>query len=137
MKAIFAIVLIGFFLQFCNALSLRQLYNSRVIKAERYQRPLDSGKATPQVLQNLVYHCGVVVTLENGQRWLVHKGNEYGQASNTVVVSASYMNRVWTKIQEKTISRSRVTDYVRAGGVNYNLFLDNCIHACTRMMQLN
>lgn len=139
MKTVFVlIVLTGFLLQFSNSLSLRELYNSRVVKAERWHRPLDSGKATPNILRNLAYHCGVVVTLQNGQRWLVHKGNEYGQASETVVVGASNMSPVtWTKQREKRVSRSRVTDYVSAGGREYSLLFNNCIHACNRMMNLN
>jgi hypothetical protein len=105
------------------------------VKAERFERPLDF-KAPKWIKDLLPNHCGVVVTLQNGQRWLVHKGNEFGQASETVVVSTSAMLSNWRRKQTKSISNSRVTDYVSAGGKNYNVFFDNCLNACSRMMNL-
>lgn len=122
-------------LVFIHSLDAQSLYNSRVVSAQRYLRPLVS--TAPQWVKNVLpKHCGVVVTLENGQRWLVHKGNEYGQASQTVVVSTSSMTGAWSAGEYKTVRSSTVADYVRAGGQNYNLVFDNCIHACNRMMRL-
>jgi len=119
-----------------RALSLTELYNSRVVSAQRYERPLDFN--APQWVKNLLpNHCGVVVTLANGQRWLVHKGNEFGQASQTVVVEARHMSSNWNLKETKSVSNSRVTDYVSAGGQLYNTLLDNCLHACSRMMNLS
>lgn len=123
------------FMQSLDAQSLTQLYNSKVVSAQQYLRPLDF--SCPQWLKNaLPKHCGVVLTLANGRRWLVHKGNEYGKASQTVVVSASYMSSAWSRSVSKTIRYSTVGDYVRAGGPNYNLVTDNSQHACNRMMNL-
>jgi hypothetical protein len=119
-----------------DAQSLTELYNSRVTSAQRYERPLDM--RAPQWFKNLLpNHCGVVVTLANGQRWMVHKGNEFGQASQTVVVSARHMSSNWQLKQTKSIRNSRVASYVSAGGKNYNAITDNCLHACSRMMALS
>lgn len=35
------------------------------------------------------------VTLENGAKWLVHKGDDYGISSQTVVVAAHHMGTDW------------------------------------------
>ena len=52
---------------------------------ERVTRPL--GVADKLGLK----HSGVVVTTENGDRWLVHKGKGYGDSSN---VLCFYLGRV-------------------------------------------
>lgn len=121
------------------------LYNQRVIKAEKWERPLMSGGSSGYhgswpwqfvAMALRLRHEGVVVTLQNGSRWLVQKGDKYGNASQTVVLRASYMSRKWKKVQSKRVSRSRLGDYVRAGGKYYSLWRDNCQHAAKRMMRL-
>ena len=124
-----------------EAYSLSYLYNSRVRLAERYERPLASSASIPSWISNALglKHSGVVVTLQNeGHRYLVHKGDEYGRSSQTVVVDADFMRaRNWKLTASKTIRRSRVADYVRAGGSHYNVLHDNCHDASRRMMRLN
>ena len=116
---------------------LNRLYNARVTYAERFKRPLASS-AGSYIISYLADHSGVKVTLDNGQKFLVHKGNEYGTASETVVVDARHMSSVWSSTGErKHIHSSTVGDYVRAGGKHYDLFSDNCHHASERMMQLD
>lgn len=39
-----------------------------------------------------LYHAGVVIEVENGDRWLIHKGKDYGDSSDTVITDASYMS---------------------------------------------
>lgn len=124
------------FIERLDAQGLTQLYNSKVVSAQRYLRPLDF-KAPAWIKKILPKHCGVVVTLANGQRWLVQKGDGYGKASQTVVVSTSQMSSVWSAKESKRIQSSTVGDYVRVGGKNYDTLTDNCIHACNRMMRLN
>lgn len=134
MKIIFILLIVLICLQ--EIFAQTSLYNSRVIKAERWKRPLASG-VSAQWITYVVSHSGVVVTLENGQRWLVHKGDEYGNESQTVVVSTSYMSNQWSLVQSCTVSKLRtVSDYVAAGGATYSVFFDNCNHASTRMMNL-
>lgn len=119
-----------------DAQSLRELYNSGVVSAQRYERPLDI--TAPQWIKNILpNHCGVVVTLANGQRWLVHKGDQFGKASQTVVVNARYMSSNWNLKSTRSVHNSRVTHFVSAGGRDYNALTDNCLHACDRMMSLS
>jgi hypothetical protein len=67
----------------------------------------------------------------------VHKGNEYGIASQTVAVQTTYMSHLWRLVEECDVIQNRtVSDYVTAGGPNYDLLNDNCNHASKRMMQL-
>lgn len=39
--------------------------------------------------------CAFRVTLEDGTKWLVHKGDGYGISSQTVVVDARHMSSKW------------------------------------------
>ncbi len=48
---------------------LTQLYNRRVTSAQRVRRPLGNG----QHMLGDLSHSGVVVTTNDGGRWLVHK----------------------------------------------------------------
>jgi len=128
MKNVLAITLLVVLLvQMGSAGTLRELYNSRVVRAERWERPL----------LRVLKHSGVVVTLENGQRYLVYKSNDNGEAGATVVVDAGTMSTPpWTMTESKAVSRSTVANYVDAGGRVYDFFLDNCHHASRRMMRL-
>ena len=47
------------------------LYNERVVSARRMNRPLASSGGS---LGYGLPHSGVVVTLEDGSTWLIHKG---------------------------------------------------------------
>ena len=71
-----------------------------------------------------------------GERWLIHKGNEYGDASSTVAVMASHMGGKWSRMESKSIRTSTVGDFVKAGGIKYNILFDNCHNASSRMMKL-
>lgn len=136
MKIIFFTIVLLVIIQCIFGQSLSQIYNSNVIKAERWKRPFASS-APRSWFQYVVSHSGVVVTLKNGSKYLVHKGNEYGIASQTVVVSANYMSSAWSLVSQCNLMRYRtVGDYVRAGGATYSIFFDNCNHASTRMMNL-
>uniref|UniRef100_A0A3P8UEM6 Uncharacterized protein n=1 Tax=Cynoglossus semilaevis TaxID=244447 RepID=A0A3P8UEM6_CYNSE len=74
-----------------------------------------------------ISHSGVRVTLGDGRQFLVHKGDGYGISSQTVVTDARHMSRNWEGT--KTVS-----DFVREGGPDYNLLLDNCHLGSRRMM---
>jgi hypothetical protein len=118
---------------------LRSLYNAKVVHAERFKRPLASSAKSWIAKKLGLKHSGVVVTLGNGQRFLVHKGDKYGNASQTVVVDAKHMDMsTWYSTGwKKTVKYSKVADYVRVGGKNYDLVRDNCHDASRRMMYLN
>ncbi|KAK2173234.1 hypothetical protein NP493_891g00011 [Ridgeia piscesae] len=109
----------------------------RVVKATRYERPLQGLSVTLGLLK----HSGVVVTLTNGRTYLIHKGSQFGTPTGgqTVVVDTRHMDMSrWTPVYSttKTVSWSKVTDYVKAGGHEYHTLLDNCHGAASRMMRL-
>uniref|UniRef100_A0A3B5B0V0 Uncharacterized protein n=1 Tax=Stegastes partitus TaxID=144197 RepID=A0A3B5B0V0_9TELE len=101
---------------------LTDLYNSPVYQAEWMIRPLES-----PVMRQLS-HTGVRVTLADNSQWLIHKGNNYGISSDTVVSSARHMSSNWRFNGRKTVS-----DFVKKGGESYNL-LFNCHVASIRMI---
>uniref|UniRef100_A0A8C6T323 Uncharacterized protein n=1 Tax=Neogobius melanostomus TaxID=47308 RepID=A0A8C6T323_9GOBI len=100
-----------------SAAELRALYNSRVMKAERFTR-LKNGMAAWVPNLYITTHSGVRVTLQNGRKYLIHKGPGYGSASDTVITDAANMSRAWQKKGGDTLCfRVVVTvgDMVRAG----------------------
>uniref|UniRef100_A0A8C9ZQC6 Uncharacterized protein n=1 Tax=Sander lucioperca TaxID=283035 RepID=A0A8C9ZQC6_SANLU len=107
------------------------LYSTPVFKAERMKRPLEG---TSFVL-GPISHSGVRVTLGDGSQWLIHKGDNYGISSQTVVTSADNMSSDWTVVQTVDFQGTKkVLDFVRDGGSEYSLIFDNCHLAAQRMM---
>ncbi|XP_074540332.1 uncharacterized protein LOC141801253 [Halichoeres trimaculatus] len=110
---------------------LTALYNSPVFKAEKMKRPL---LGVPFMLGPFS-HSGVRVTLANGDQWLIHKGDNYGQSSQTVVVNAEHMSSKWKVVESKKFDgRKRVADFVEAGGSEFTWWDDNCHKASDNMM---
>lgn len=111
---------------------LTSLYNSRVASVERVTRPLSGWGGSLGIK-----HSGVVVTTENGNRWLVHKGPRYGILSDTVVTNAKHMSGAWSSAGARPAKPgTRVADYVKAGGLQYSWAFSNCHHASRRMMKV-
>ncbi|KAG7474693.1 hypothetical protein JOB18_014658 [Solea senegalensis] len=112
---------------------LRDLYNSRVVKAEHMQRPLDNWSRCVGPL----CHSGVRVTLEDRSTYLIHKGDDFGDSSETVVVQTRHMSDNWTVKKTKVyMGRHTVSDLVDAGGEVYKLLGANCHDAADAMMDL-
>ncbi|XP_066571863.1 uncharacterized protein LOC136760395 [Amia ocellicauda] len=110
---------------------LTKLYNSKVYIADRMRRPLEG----TSFMFGKLSHSGVRVTLADGTKWLIHKGNDFGISSQTVVVDARHMSSSWKIIETKNFQGSkRVTDFVKAGGTDYSLIFDNCHDGADRMM---
>lgn len=44
-----------------------------------------------------MFSAGLVfrVTLQDGSKWLVHKGDDYGKSSQTIVVDGRHMSNNW------------------------------------------
>ncbi|KAL7887092.1 hypothetical protein AOLI_G00048130 [Acnodon oligacanthus] len=82
---------------------LTKLYNSKVYQADRMRRPLEG----MSFQAGLLSHSGVRVTLEDGTKWLVHKGDGYGISSQTVVVDARHMSPNWKIIETKNFRGSK------------------------------
>ncbi|XP_039973048.1 uncharacterized protein LOC120783829 [Xiphias gladius] len=111
--------------------ALTRLYNSPVHHAERMKRPLEGTSSW----FGPISHSGVRVTLEDGTKWLVHKGDGYGRSSQTVVTDAQHMSSDWTPVSSREFHGTKtVSDFVRAGGSGYNLLLDNCHLGSRRMI---
>ncbi|KAI9520288.1 hypothetical protein NQZ68_020189 [Dissostichus eleginoides] len=111
---------------------LRRIYNSPVFMAERLKRPLDG----LSVRIGPISHSGVRVTLADGSQWLVHKGNNFGISSNTVVVAARHMSNAWEVVRTLDFrGTKKVADFVAVGGTDYSVFFDNCHLASQRMME--
>ncbi|KAI2655140.1 LexA repressor [Labeo rohita] len=103
-----------------NKSDLNKLYNSKVYLAELFTRPLQESPFQFYVFS----HSGVRVTLQDGSKWLIHKGKNVGISSQTVFKRAANFDG------SKTVS-----DFVRAGGENYNILFDNCHKASNQMMR--
>ncbi|KAM9722882.1 uncharacterized protein ACNS7B_018458 isoform 5-T6 [Menidia menidia] len=111
--------------------ALTDLYNSRVQTAERVRRPMGSSSSAIGPFS----HTGVRVTLDDGSQWLVHKGDGYGVSSQTVVTDARHMSSDWKTIKTREFGGTKtVSDFVKAGGPNYDLLFDNCHLGSRRMM---
>ena len=114
---------------------LTALFNEKVVSVTRVTRPLAGYKKEYPSLK--LYHAGVLVTTDQGNTYLIHKGDGYGKCSQTVVVRASHMSSLWTRRETVTVTRKlRVGDFVKVAGANYSLLRDNCQDAVRRMMRL-
>ncbi|EDO46785.1 predicted protein, partial [Nematostella vectensis] len=105
---------------------LTSIYNEPVVKATEYERPLNGWKRKYGPLK----HSGVVVQTKDGKTHLVHKGNDYGRSSNTVVVDTKHMSSKWERTGKRRPGET-VGDFVKRGGKDYNAMNDNC-HDATK-----
>ena len=80
-------------------------------------------------------HSGVVVKTESGKEWSVHKGQDYGKSSATVVVDTKHMSDKWTRHETQSAGGKNVGSFVETGGSNFNLLSDNCHQSAKRMMK--
>lgn len=114
----------------------QSLYNSPVARAELVTRPLDP--ATPAQVSDALggLQHAVVATLTDGRRFLVVKGNQKGEGSETVIILADHMTDDWTKVTTKDVSQSTLGDFVTAGGDSFDALEDNGTQAAARIMAL-
>ena len=114
---------------------LTSIYNQRVTQVEHVERPMGSSGGSANV--PFVNHHGVVATTETGDRYLIHKGSGYGgSGGDTVVTDARHMSGNWRTTETRSVEGHTVSDFVKAGGTNYNLLGNNCIHGANRMTKL-
>ena len=114
---------------------LTGIYNQPVTKVEHVTRPMGSSGGSANI--PFVDHHGTVVTTGAGDRHLVHKGRGYGgSGGETVVTDARHMSDKWRTTETRSVQGHTVSDFVKAGGTNYNLVRDNCIHGANRMTKL-
>ncbi|KAK7944512.1 hypothetical protein WMY93_000240 [Mugilogobius chulae] len=114
---------------------LNSLYNSKVQSAEWMTRPK---QGTPTWMPNMypTTHSGVRVTLDDGRKFMVHKGPGFGKSSETVVTDARHMSDKWQVKQTQAVGGAHtVGDYVKTGGENYSIFKgQHCHRAAHDMM---
>ncbi|XP_076071375.1 uncharacterized protein LOC143042799 [Mytilus galloprovincialis] len=133
---------------------LRTLFNARVTKAEYYTRPLSSSSSSSsgwwpfssrrKKRHNYhLHHAGVVVTIdryvEGKNKWLIHKGEDYGDASDTVITDADYMSSRWTNTKTMYPScRYTVNSCMRAARNDfvYSVYGPNCQTAANGIWDL-
>jgi len=99
------------------------------VKAELY------AKCDNSCPENFV--CGVVVTLRNDSRWLIHDALCNDNTCEMDVFDASCMTTGWKLLTERRVMISGVGDYVQAGsGVQIGLNATDCSESCKIMMNL-
>ena len=80
--------------------------------------------------------CSLRVTTVEGNQWLIHKGPDFGESSNTVVVDARHMSSNWNIVKSRdTDGTKNVGSYVQAGGPDYNVVGNNCKDAAEDMYE--
>ncbi|CAG2193004.1 unnamed protein product [Mytilus edulis] len=111
---------------------LTGIYNEKVTNVERMARPMGSSGGSANV--PFVNHQGVRVTTDQGNQYLIHKGDGYGISSQTVVTDAKHMSNQWQSMGSRDVGGNQnVGSYVGTGGANYKLLSDNCIHGAGRI----
>ncbi|CAG2221708.1 unnamed protein product [Mytilus edulis] len=90
-----------------------------------------------------LHHAGVVVTIdryvEGKDKWLIHKGEDYGDASDTVITDADYMSSRWTNTKTMYPScRYTVNSCMRAARNDfvYSVYGPNCQTAANGIWDL-
>ena len=105
------------------------VYEECVVKAELY------AKCDNCCSESLV--CGVVVTLRNDSRWLIHDPLCNDNRCQMMVFDASCMSSGWKLLTDRKVMISGVGDYVQAGnGVQIGQNVTDCSESCKRMMLL-
>ena len=141
-----------------NIAELLKIRRLRVVRAEVYWRDIQ-GKS--ELFSDYGWvHKGVVVTVEkrHGARFLIHKlrgerwqpndGRPAGPAVRTATASAMIVvepfelvdKNAWQPFeprQVKRIRRATIGAYIEVCGFEYNLLVNNCLHAANRMMKLD
>ena len=121
-----------------NMSELRQLYNRRVMVAEKLVR-LKQGVPSwmPTVYVNS--HSGVRVTLQGtSTKYLIHKGPRNSDSSyKTIITDARNMNSAWKLKATKSYNgRVTVANLIAAAGGEYTFYDENCHAAADAMMNL-
>lgn len=106
------------------------IYSEAVVKATM------CAKVDPCCLDNVL--CGVVVTLKDDSRWLIHDDPlRNANSCKMTVVDASCMSSDWIYYPAKMVSESTVGDYVKAGNTGPSgQSAASCLQSCTRMINL-
>ena len=81
--------------------------------------------------------CGVVVTIRNDSRWLIHDPVCNDNACGAVAVNATCMTSGWKLVAVRKITASGFGDYISAGkSVELGVNSTDCSDSCKQMMDL-
>src|SRR6218665_1128676 len=108
----------------CDSGCGKTIYEECVVKAEFFER-----------CEGM--YCGVVVTINNGSRWLIHDFDCTDNRCKMGVFRASSLSRDWKILNKKQVRMSRVGDFVRAGfSARRGRYKNDCKESCSRMLKL-
>ena len=110
-------------------MSTQKLFNQKVVKTQAVQRPMTSSDGRKNI--PFAKHSGVVVTLENGSKHLVHKGRGYSPSNPTVITPASNMSKNWKPVGSQRSGNGKTVGSMMKNG-SYSLTNANCNHATTK-----
>ena len=75
---------------------LTAIYNQPVVEMQHWQRPLEGWPECSTKISlgenHTVAHSGMMITTATGDKYLVHKGGNFGISSQTVLVNADHMS---------------------------------------------
>ncbi|XP_055350644.1 uncharacterized protein LOC129597202 [Paramacrobiotus metropolitanus] len=120
---------------------LRKTLGHDVVSVQHHTRPLNipGGKWLDKNLG--IHHSGNVFKTASGDTWLSHKvPGKLGKGGNTVITSAQHMSSNWKASgrEHKVKPGFTLSDAIKAGGKNYNVFKSNCNDAsCNQLFQIN
>jgi hypothetical protein len=100
---------------------------------EYYKQPIIQASVVSRPIEGLYWpiHTGVRVEVEDNSKWLIHHGNDYGTAMDTVVVDAKHMGKTWKVREEIPINTGNnftigdIMLYMQANPV-YDVWSNNC-----------
>lgn len=118
-----------FYLCVLDGTNLAAIYYKDVVKAELFEK---CDYCCPVYPIN-----GVVVTLEDGSRWLIHNPICNYDKWQIIAVQASCMNSDWKLLSERRIKKSQVRDYMKAGNISLTgSGASDYSHSRKKMMEL-
>src|SRR6218665_234720 len=110
--------------------NLSAMYVEAVVNSSLYAR---EDKCCPMYLV-----FGVVVTLRDGSRWLIHDPLLVDGKCHVIAVNASCMSSVWYFIKDKTVTRSVFGDFVQTGNsIPIDSNGNDCENNSDKMMTLS
>ena len=116
---------------------LKPLFNSNVSSLQEVKRPLDVPLGNGLCNNFNVCHTGVRATTNSGDSYLIHKGANFGNSSQTIVAPANIMSNNWKNAGPNTQAKpnTQIKDLVKTGGANYNVFTNNCNDASSKIIK--
>lgn len=119
-----------------NSFKLNYLLKKRITQAEIWTCPLEHLCDFLQSLWN--YHQGIVLTMADGKKYIVHKLSSEGNDRGACIVlsKAKNMGKHWSFVRQKDIRTAKLEDYLKECGDIYDPVCETNLHAVARMWTL-